>query len=162
MPREPDQVTALRLEQAALRVGQAELRAEQLQLKAEQLQHELDRVRQFALHERRLELFRLLRRLGDGLWWLMVIGSTYFPLRGVEPLAHQFAGRNTQLRAGLTISFAFAAVTGVGWLSTGIQSRLRKQKIRNQRRRLADLESELAAGNRDSREVSSSTARGDV
>ncbi|MBQ1025470.1 hypothetical protein [Micromonospora sp. C95] len=139
MSREAERT--LRVEQAVLRAEQAELRADQLRLQVATLEGQ---IRQFRgkdqlSHER----FKLWRRGIDGGWWAAIIAASYFPLTAVEPLARLVAEQRTQPDAGMWVAIAFCLVVTSGWLVTANICRLRKTKIKVQRKRLSELEREL-------------------
>ncbi|MFC7532128.1 LapA family protein [Actinoplanes sp. GCM10030250] len=135
--------SALRLEQSALRAEQAELQVEKLRLQVATLEADIRQLRDKDRVTLQIARFALLQRLVEAFGWALVVAAAYFPLQAVEPLARSFGSNDAEPSASLKILIAFAAIVGIGWLVTGIQSRLRKRKIKAQRRRLDELEKEL-------------------
>src|SRR5439155_6003524 len=84
----------------------------------------------------------------------------WVPLRAVEPIARDFAGKSTHFDGALTISIWFSLAVSVAWALTGTQSQLRKKKIKRQRDRLTELEQEAEELRGKLAEYESGKARG--
>lgn len=131
------------LEQAKLAVERAELRAGQAELRAVAAESELRLEREADLRLRKYNQSQLLLRGLDTFRWVTVVIASWVPLQAVEPIAHDFAGKNTRLDGSLEISIWFSIMVTISWAVTATQSRLRKGKIKTQRARLTELEREL-------------------
>jgi hypothetical protein len=148
------------LEAAKLEVERSSLRAQQAELRVRELEHELSVARskpdRYLTESHRFQLYRaaisagklVLVALGLSLWtWVL------------DPIALDFAGKNTRLDGSFQVTLAFSVVTSVSLVVTWGRSRARKHKIKKLRARVSILERDLEKAERQVRETGANVGR---
>lgn len=122
--------------------GGLEFELERARLRADRAELQLERLQQS--RERTKVVFQLLQQALQGLRVAMTIAALWLPLTALRPIVRDItAATNVHIGGFGYISLALSALVALGWISSGIQSRLRKKKIKEQRERLDRLELQL-------------------
>jgi hypothetical protein len=74
---------------------------------------------------------------------ILYIAALYFPIRAMQPIASDLAGRDTHLTLTISITLVFSLAIGAGFLAQWKKLREQADELRRQRRRIANLEKEL-------------------
>ena len=125
----------LRLDQAQLAVDRAVLRAEKAEQRAEAAEARLALEEEADLRLRKYSQFQLWLRVLDAARWAPLVVAAWVPLQALQPIARDFAGKDTRFDGSLKISIIFSLVVSVGWAATAARSAVRKRKIKTQRNR---------------------------
>ncbi|MDG4833592.1 hypothetical protein O7627_30425 [Solwaraspora sp. WMMD1047] len=137
------EIAVLRAEQAELRADRAELRTAEAMLRIKDLEADLTRARDDNLAKQRYTRYQLWSRGINGATYAAIVAVAYFPLTAAEGVITRLIASPTAIRTDTYISIAFALAVVVVLGVVGVQSRLRKRKIKSQRERLERLEREL-------------------
>jgi hypothetical protein len=90
--------------------------------------------------EAQLRRYELLKSLVNILW----VVSLWVPLQAARPIAETFAGKDTNVEFTLTVSLGISVALGAGLLAQLTKARAQRDELRRLRRRISDLEEELA------------------
>jgi hypothetical protein len=74
---------------------------------------------------------------------IFYIAAFYLPLRAVQPIAADLAGKETHLTLTISITLVFSLAISAGFLAQLKKLREQAEELRRQRRRIVSLEKEL-------------------
>jgi hypothetical protein len=89
----------------------------------------------------RTDLYDVLKLIIPVLW----IAATWLPLTASEPIAHDLSGKSTNVGLTLSITISVTIVVSAALVALLLKTRGQREELRRLRRRITDLELELAS-----------------